>query len=141
MELSGTAISLSAAILGAFQGQVGSLIHKWLDYKYKIKELKSKTYLEDKQNARNATGKRFLITRRILAVMIITTFCAIHILPGLVYVPAYIFYSESNGFLSSIFYGGSSIRIEKVMGFLLSPDFSYMVGLIGTLYFGINNGD
>lgn len=135
----GTALSLSAAILGALQGQIGSLLSKWLDYKYKLKHLKSDTYLKDMNNARNATGSQFLITRRILAIMtglyifIFPVFATYH---GIPIVTAY---SESNGWLSSLFYGMTSVHWIDVRGYVMSPEQTYLASLTWTLYFGGKN--
>ena len=98
----GTALSLSAAIFGALQGQLGSLASKWLDYKYKLKHLKTSAYLKDLANARSVKSREFLITRRILALI-----TALYIFVGPIFaawwgIPVFSAYSESNGWISNI---------------------------------------
>lgn len=135
----GTALSLSAAIFGALQGQLGSFLSKWLDYKYKLKHLKADTYLKDKENARNATGKQFVFTRRVLA--FITGF---YIFIGPVFaayygIPIFSAYTESNGWLASLFYGLTTVHWESVRGYVMSPEQTYLASLTWTLYFGGKN--
>lgn len=139
MDMPGTALSLSAAILGALQGQLGSIAGKWLDYKYKLKHLKSTTYLQDIENARNVKSKPFLITRRILAVM-----TGFYIFVGPMFaayhgIPIFSAYTESNGWLTSLFYGLSTVHWESVRGYVMSPEQTYLASLTWTLYFGGKN--
>lgn len=139
MDMPGTALSLSAAILGALQGQFGSLFNKYIDYKYKIKHLKADTYLKDMENARNATNKPYLITRRILA---ITTATYIFILPAvmsIMHIPISDAYVDSNGLFSAIFYGWTSMHWVELHGFVMTPTQTYLASLTWTLYFGGKN--
>lgn len=135
MDMPGTALSLSAAVLGALQGQVGGALHKYLDYKYHIKHLKASAKLQDLDNARNITIPDFLITRRILAIMIIGTICFLPFSGFFTGLPVFVFYSQSNGSLSSIFYGDYTIKIMPVNGVPVLPELSYLSALIGSLYF------
>jgi len=109
----GTALSLSAAILGALQGQLGSLASKWLDYKYKLKHLKTNAYL-------------------------------LYIFVGPIFaawwgIPVFSAYSESNGWISSLFYGMTTVHWESVRGYVMSPEQTYLASLTWTLYFGGKN--
>lgn len=135
----GTALSLSSMVLGLFQGQVGSLIHKWLDYKYKIKQLKSDTYLKDVQSARNVSNKRFQITRRVVFLMLVFTFCFLHIVPGYTGIPLNLFSTESNGFLLWPFTGETTTKAYSFRGFILTPTLCYLLGAICGLYCGRND--
>jgi hypothetical protein len=139
MDMPGTALSLSSLVFGALNGQVVGLVHKWLDYKYKLKHLKADTYLKDKNNARNSGSARFQVTRRIITIMVISTFCFIHIVPAWTGIPVYVFYTESNGLFSSIFYGDSSIHVQDLRGFVITSALTYLVGMLAGLYYGINN--
>lgn len=137
--VTGTSLSLFASILGATQGQLGSLASKWLDYKYKLKHLKTDAYLKDIQSARNASNQPFLITRRILA---ITTALYIFVGPAVaswLQIPIISAYSESNGWLSSIFYGNSTIHWVSAQGYILAPVQTYLTSLTWTMYFGGKN--
>lgn len=136
MDMPGTALSLSAAVLGAVQGQVGSVIHKWLDYKYKLKHMKTCATLQDLDNARHVNIKGFSITRRILSIMIIFTVCILPFSGYFTHLPVYVFYEQSNGFLVSLFSGDATIRLIPVSGIPVLPELSYLSALIGTLYFG-----
>ena len=136
MEMTGTALSISSLILGAVQGQLGSLVHKWLDYKYKIKSLKSETYLKNLESARNIKNERFQITRRYAVLLLVTTFCALHILPGITNIPMNLFTTDSNGPVFWPFYGSSTIKLIKVTGFVLTPELCYFTGLVFGLYCG-----
>jgi len=139
MDMPGTALSLSAAIFGALQGQLGSLCSKWLDYKYKTKHLKAETYLKDLDSARNAKGKPFLITRRILALL---TGCYIFLGPIFAAwwgIPIFSAYTESNGWIASLFYGMTTVHWESVRGYVMSPEQTYLASLTWTLYFGGKN--
>jgi len=128
MDMPGTALSLGSMVLGLLQGQIGSLLHKWLDYKYKVKALKADTYLKDVNIARNVSNKRFQVTRRIIFIMVALTFCSLHILPGYTGIPVYTFYTESNGFLALPFYGDTSIKVESLRGFIITPALNYFLG-------------
>ena len=139
MDMPGTALSLSAAIFGALQGQVGSLASKWLDYKYKLKHLKSDTYLKDIESARNAKSKPFLFTRRILAIMTVMYIFAGPALAAWWGIPVFSAYSESNGWISSLFYGMTTVHWESVRGYVMSPEQTYLASLTWTLYFGGKN--
>jgi hypothetical protein len=97
------------------------------------------TYLKDKNNARNSGSARFQVTRRIITIMVISTFCFIHIVPAWTGIPVYVFYTESNGLFSSIFYGDSSIHVQDLRGFVITPALTYLVGMLAGLYYGINN--
>jgi len=139
MNMPGTALSLSAAIFGALQGQLGSLASKWLDYKYKLKHLKTDAYLKDLANARSAKSREFLITRRILALI-----TALYIFVGPIFaawwgIPVFSAYTESNGWLASLFYGMTTVHWESVRGYVMSPEQTYLASLTWTLYFGGKN--
>lgn len=139
LDMPGTALSLSAAIFGALQGQLGSFCSKWLDYKYKLKHLKSDTYLKDIQGARDTKGKQFLITRRILAIM-----TGLYIFVGPIFaawhgIPIFSAYAESNGLISSLFYGVTTVHWESIRGYVMSPEQTYLASLTWTLYFGGKN--
>ena len=136
MDMPGTAISLSSMVLGLLQGQLGTLLHKWLDYKYKIKALKADTYLKDRDSARNVTNKRFQITRRTVFLMLIFTFCALHLLPGYTGIPLFLFNCETNGFIFWPFSGGTSTTLQSLRFFIITPTLCYVMGAITGLYCG-----
>lgn len=139
MDMPGTALSLGSMVLGLLQGQIGSLLHKLLDYKYKVKSLKADTYIKNVSSARNITNKRFQITRRIVFIMVVFTFCLLHILPGFTGIPVYTFYTESNGFLSLPFYGNTTVKVEGLRGFIITPALDYFLGAMAGLYCGGKN--
>jgi hypothetical protein len=139
VDIPGTSLTLTAAILGAIQGQLGSLINKWIDYKYKLKHLKCDTYLKDMEMARSATGKSFLITRRILAV---TTAAYIFVFPSLMAylsIPISVAYVDTNGLLRAIWEGWNTMHWETLEGFVMTPTQTYLASLTWTLYFGGKN--
>lgn len=134
----GTALSLGPMVLGLLQGQLGSLLHKWLDYKYKVKALKADTYLKDVAGARNVNNKRFQITRRLVFLMLIFTFCFLHIVPGYTGIPLNLFTTESNGFVFWPFSGDTTTNVSSLRGFIITPTLCYLVGAIAGLYCGKN---
>ncbi len=139
MDMPGTALSLGSMVLGLLQGQIGSLLHKLLDYKYKVKVLKADTYLKDVSSARNISNQRFQITRRVIFIMVAFTFCLLHIIPGYTGIPVYTFYTDSNGFLALPFYGGTSVKVEALRGFIITPALNYFLGAMAGLYCGSKN--
>lgn len=139
MSMLGTDLTLISAVLGAVQGQVGSILNKWLDYKYKLKHLKADTYLKDMEMARNATGKSFLITRRILA---ITTALYIFIFPAFMSwygIPISTAFVDSNGVVSALIHGWTSVHWQTLRGYVMTPTQTYLSALVWTLYFGNKN--
>jgi hypothetical protein len=135
MDMPGTDLSLSAAVLGAVQGQLGGFFHKYMDYKYRIKHLKTSANLQDISNARSINIPSFSITRRILSIMIIFIMCILPFASFFTGLPILVFYSDSNGWLSSIVYGNYSIKIISTVGVPVLPELCYLSTLIGTLYF------
>ena len=136
----GTALSLGSLVLGSLQGQVGSLIHKYFDYRYKLKDLKTQAQLAEMQSARGVTNKRFQITRRIVVLMMVFCFCLLHFLPALLHLPMVIFTSDSNGFLLWPFFGVQSVKMIEISGFVLTPSMCYFTGLVMGLYCGRTDG-
>lgn len=135
MDISGVDLSLHSAILGAVQGQIGGILHKFLDYKYKIKHLKTSAVLQDLDNARHINIKSFSITRRILAIMVVGTVCFLPFAGHFTGENTFVFYSQPTGLLSSLFYGDEIVKLTEAKGIVIYPILSYMAGLIVTLYF------
>ena len=132
MDFMGASMSLGAAVLGGVQGQLGSFFNKWLDYKYQVQLADNKA----QQDARDSKGKSFLITRRFLA---ISTSLYIFLGPYIASmhgIPICFTYSESNGFLSYLFYGSTSVHIVEVRGFVITPCQCYLASLTWSMYFG-----
>jgi hypothetical protein len=136
MDMPGTAISLGSLVLGSLQGQIGSLVHKYYDYKHKIKSLKTQALLAEMQSARSINNKRFQITRRIVVLMLVFSFCLLHFLPAFMNTPLIVFSTETNGFLLWPFIGTKSVQISQINGFVLTPEICYFTGLVMGLYCG-----
>jgi hypothetical protein len=128
----GVSMLLPAAILGGVQGQIGSFLHKWLDYKYQCKILDNKAL----QDARDSKGKQFLSTRKILAVI---TSLYIFLAPSIAAwygIPILFPLEETNGAVTWLFHGSTSVRIIEVKGFVIMPFQIYLVSLVWSMYFG-----
>lgn len=132
MDILGASMALPAAILGGVQGQLGAILNKWLDYKYRCKIADDKAL----QDARNTKGKAFLITRRFLAISTALYIFLGPYIASIYGIPVCFTYTESNGLFTWILYGATSVHIVEVRGFVITPCQVYLASLVWSMYFG-----
>lgn len=136
MSILGLDTSLIAGIIGGVQGSLFAVVKNWQDSNLKYKLAREKLELNDINLARNNKNKPFLFTRRLLVIMIMLYLCGGTLYASITGVPIYVSYTETHGWVTSIFAGDASVRWVRVEGFPILPVICYGATMMWGTYFG-----
>lgn len=133
IDLSGVPVALLSAIFGGVQAQVGSLLDKYLDYKYQYKLAE----YDAVQTSRETKSKGFVFTRRILAIMSFGYIFIGAFIAAMMHIPIWVSYTQIHGTLSSVITGPSTTKWIQITGFVLAPVSTYIASAVAFLYFNM----
>lgn len=121
-------------MLGGF---IGGLIQKTMQNNHDFKMSMMKHGMEDVKHARNAGDDWFKWTRRVIALTATAYIFVVPVLAAYFQFPVWVSFTESNGFLLSIFSGDYNVEWKRLpMGYVLTPLHQYTFEVIIGLYFG-----
>lgn len=129
--------NLVVGIGGSIFGVIGGIIQRIINNRHEQQMLILKASYNDIDNARRNTDRFFQWTRRTIIIMIAFYFYVFPIIGAFLSWNNYIAYSESNGFLKSLFYGHNDVMWRMLPpGYIVFPIQSYFAGMGFGLYFG-----
>jgi hypothetical protein len=117
--------SLVTLLLGSATG----LIKCYMDNQAKLRSEQQQLLAKDTIQNRESTNKFYQFTRRLIALILILSIVLYPLVSALLNIPFYLPYTDSNGFISSLFMGDSSVLFKEVPKGLIMPNFLIQAGL------------
>jgi hypothetical protein len=100
-----------------------------MDNQAKLRSEQQQLLAKDTIQNRESTNKFYQFTRRLIALILILSIVLYPLVSALLNIPFYLPYTDSNGFISSLFMGDSSVLFKEVPKGLIMPNFLIQAGL------------
>lgn len=120
---------IGTTLITLLLGSATGLLKSYLDNQAKLKSEQQQLLAKDKIQNRESTNKFYQFTRRLIALILIISIVLYPLISALLHIPFYLPYTESHGFLVSIFSGDSTVMFKEVPSGLIMPNFLIQAGL------------